>query len=240
MKKRIAFSIALLMILCLALAGCAQRDNHAGATSNEPASESHDSGIRNPDNSEFGELDSDVEPIDDDVKPGGGFSVAGGEYFVGMNSADEFSYNINGVELSIRTDLRNYIDGEVFHLKQLAYDYGWHAMNSDSENSPDNPHFFLDDDNRWEVGFRYRDNDYDQIVYTYIIHQSVLSINFDRLDLNDDSIQSYTCNEGGSHTVNMAEIIIITYLFENQTESGINTLEGKIGRGSDSYYHVYQ
>ena len=150
MKKRIAFSIALLLILCLALAGCAQRDNP-----------------------EFGELDSDVEPIGDDVKPGGDFSVAGGEYFVGMNSANEFSYNINGVELSIRTDLRNYIDGEVFHLKQLAYDYGWHAMNSDSENSPDNPHFFLDDDNRWEVGFRYRDNDYDQIVYTYIIHQSV-------------------------------------------------------------------
>ena len=48
MKKRIAFSIALLMILCLALAGCAQRDNHAGATSNEPASESHDGGIGNP------------------------------------------------------------------------------------------------------------------------------------------------------------------------------------------------
>lgn len=217
MKKRIAFLVALLMILCLALAGCAQRDNQ-----------------------EFGELDSDVEPVGDDVKPGSDSSVAGSEYFVGMNSANEFSYNINGVELSIRTDLRDYIDGEVFHLKQLAYDYGWHAMNSDSENSPDNPHFFLDDDNKWEVGFRYRNNDYDQIAYTYTIDSYTVSINFDRLDLNDDSIQSYTCNEGGSHTVNMAEIIIITYLFENQTENGIDTLEGKIGRGSDSYYHVYQ
>ena len=238
MKKRIAFLVALLMILCLALAGCAQRDNHAGATSNDPASESHDSGIGNPDNSESGELDSDVEP-DGGVKPGGDSSVAGSEYFVGMNSANEFSYNINGVELSIRTDLRDYIDGEVFHLKQLAYDYGWHAMNSDSENSPDNPHFFLDDDNKWEVGFR-RPNDYDQIAYTYTIDSYTVSINFDRLDLNDDSIPTYICNEGGRHTANMAEIIIITYLFENQTENGIDALEGKIGRGSDSYYHVYQ
>ncbi len=216
MKKRITFSIALLMLLCLTLAGCAQRDNP-----------------------EFGELDSDVEPIGDDVKPGDDFSVAGGEYFVGMNSANEFSYNINGVELSIRTDLRNYIDGEVFHLKQLAYDYGWHAMNSDSENSPDNPHFFLDDDNRWEVGFR-RPNDYDQIAYTYTINSYTVSINFDRLDLNDDSIPTYICNEGGRHTANMAEIIIITYLFENQTANGIDALEGKIGGGSDSHYHVYQ
>ena len=145
MKKRISLLVALLMILCLALAGCAQRDNNAGATSNEPTSESHDGGgVGNPDNSG---IDDDVEPVGDDVKPGGDSSVAGGEYFVGMNSADEFSYNINGIEISIRTDLREYIDGNIFHFKKLAYDYGWHAMNSDSENSPDNPHFFLDDDN---------------------------------------------------------------------------------------------
>lgn len=237
MKKRISLLVALLMILCLALAGCAQRDNNAGATSNEPTSESHDGGgVGNPDNSG---IDDDVEPVGDDVKPGGDSSVAGGEYFVGMNSADEFSYNINGIEISIRTDLREYIDGNIFHFKKLAYDYGWHAMNSDSENSPDNPHFFLDDNNKWEVGFR-RPNDYDQIAYTYTINSYTISINFDRLDLNDDSIPTYICNEGGRHTANMAEIIIITYLFENQTENGIDTLEGKIGRGSDSYYHVHQ
>ena len=238
MKKRISLLVALLMILCLALAGCAQRDNNAGATSNEPTSESHDGGgVGNPDNSG---IDDDVEPVGDDVKPGGDSSVAGGEYFVGMNSADEFSYNINGIEISIRTDLREYIDGNIFHFKKLAYDYGWHAMNSDSENSPDNPHFFLDDDNRWEVGFRYRANDYDQIVYTYFVNHSVLTINFARSDRNNDSIQSYTCNKGGSHTVNMAEIIIITYLFENQTENGIDTLDGILAKGTESHYWVAQ
>ena len=113
MKKRIAFSIALLMILCLALAGCAQRDNP-----------------------EFGELDSDVEPVGDDVKPGGDFSVAGGEYFVGMNSANEFSYNINGVELSIQTKIDDYIDGDYFYLTTLAYDLGWHVR---EPNDPEDP-----------------------------------------------------------------------------------------------------
>ena len=236
MKKRIAFLIALLMILCLTLAGCAQR-SPAEPSNNGQQTESHDGGgVGNPDSSE---PDTDVEPTGDDTNPGNSANVAGSEYFVGMSSNNEYRYNINGVELSIRTDLSKYIDGKIFRFKDLAYDLGWHAMNSDSENNVNNPHFFLDDENKWEVGFR-RPNDYDQIAYTYTIDSYTVSINFDRLDLNDDSIQTYTCNKGGYHTANMAEILVITYLLENQTENGIDVLEGKIGRGSDSYYHVHQ
>ena len=236
MKRRISLLVAILMILCLAVTGYAQRDVYAALISNESADESHDGGIGSPDSSES---KHDFELCGNDVKPVGGSNVAGSEYFVGMNSDNEYCYNINGVELSIRTDLSEYIDGSTFLLKDLAYDLGWHAMNSDSENNPKNPHFFLDDDNRWEVGFR-RPKDYDQSAYTYTINSYTISINFDRLDLYDDSIQTYTCNKGGYYTANMAEIIIITYLFENQTEDGVDALEGNIGRGSVSYYHVHQ
>ena len=143
MKKRIAFSIALLMILCLALAGCAQRDNHAGAISNEPASESHNSGIGNPDNSESGELDSDVEPISGDTNE---------DYFTGMTADGEYKYNINGVELSIQTKIDDYIDGDYFYLTNLAYDLGWHVR---EPNDPENPNVmrFWNDSEEYHVGF---------------------------------------------------------------------------------------
>lgn len=105
-SKRIAFLVALLMILCLALAGCAQRDNHAGAISNEPASESHDGGIGNPDNSEFGELDSDVEPIGDDD--------------------GSYTYNVSGTDFTCKHNIDDYIvekDAKlVFNLRALARD----------------------------------------------------------------------------------------------------------------------
>ena len=38
MKKRIAFSIALLLLLCLALTGCGQKDNNASAETEQTVS----------------------------------------------------------------------------------------------------------------------------------------------------------------------------------------------------------
>ena len=74
------------MILCLALAGCAQRDNP-----------------------EFGELDSDVEPIGDDD--------------------GSYTYNVSGTDFTCKHNIDDYIveeDGKlVFNLRALARDIGW-------------------------------------------------------------------------------------------------------------------
>jgi len=230
MKKRIAFSIALLMILCLALAGCAQRDNHAGATSNEPASESHDSGIGNPDNSESGELDSDVEPIGDDTNE---------EYFTGMTADGEYKYNINGVELSIQTKINDYIDGNYFYLTNLAYDLGWHVREPNDPEDPNVMRFWNDSEER-SVGFgssKTRDGEH---YYDWVSYNSI-NVGFDRLDIQDDSIASFYVNKGGipPYTVNKAQILILAYLFEN-ADIVQDPLDGLVAAGSETHYHIYQ
>lgn len=230
MKKRIAFSIALLMILCLALAGCAQRDNHAGATSNEPASESHDSGIGNPDNSESGELDSDVEPIGDDTNE---------EYFTGMTADGEYKYNINGVELSIQTKIDDYIDGNYFYLTNLAYDLGWHVR---EPNDPEDPNVmrFWNDSEEYHVGFGSNKTHDGKHYYDWVSYNSI-NVGFDRLDIQDDSIASFYVNKGGipPYTVNKAQILILAYLFEN-ADTVKDPLDGLVGAGSETHYHIYQ
>ena len=114
MKKRIAFLIVLLMILCLTLAGCAQRDNHAGATS-DPTSESHEGGgVGTPDNSG---TDPGGEPGGDDT-----------------NVSGSYTYNVSGTEFVCEHNIDDYIvekDGElVFNLIALAKDIGWNYAGS--------------------------------------------------------------------------------------------------------------
>ena len=112
MKKRIAFSIALLMILCLALAGCAQRGDNAGATGKQTASESRDGEVGTPSNSG---IDYAVEPTGNDEPS--------------SNTEGSYTYTVQGAELICEHNIDDYIherDGVlIFDYASLAEDIGW-------------------------------------------------------------------------------------------------------------------
>ena len=126
MKKRIAFLIALLMILCLALSGCGQRDNNPGAikTDTEPGGSS-----------------ANTDPV---KEPDGTVDVNGG--------SGSYSFEVNGVKLTLDTDVKKYIKGDVFYYTDLAYDLGWHAKSPEFKERADISQFFADDDNKLYVG----------------------------------------------------------------------------------------
>ena len=237
MKKRIAFSIALLMILCLALAGCAQRDNHAGATSNEPASESHDSGIGNPDNSESGGLDSDVEPIGDDES----------------NSSTEgfYTYTVQGAELICEHNIDDYVferDGVlIFDYASLAEDIGWRFSGYKASQ------IFLDKKKIYMFADEYSfdvkqvmfegpvGEIYSSIYYVYSEEGDAASstISFTRVDLTSTSGSGgptyYLNTNYSSGTLNRDMAIIACYLLENITPESSEDPLSDIYGGPGSY-----
>ena len=220
MKKRIAFSIALLMILCLALAGCAQWDNHAGATSNEPASESHDGGIGNPDNLESGELDSDVEPIGDDD--------------------GSYTYNVSGTDFTCKHNIDDYIieeDGElVFKLTWLARAVDWKYAGSPDTSLDKQKMFVPADVESWYDSLRVQVEDnsgpYDTIFYVFStdnVHQHDNSVFFVRSDLmsrDGESVQTYYLNTAiNGKTISRDMAVILCYLMENISSDNTDPLE---------------
>ena len=122
MKKRIVFFIALLMILCLALTGCGQRDGNAGATNN--GSEMGDPG----DNQN---QETTVVDVPDD-------------YDIGTNEHPKkdadgwYTYMLDDREINLKTNIWDYIynDGgkKVFDAIKMAEDLGWEWAYIDKTN----------------------------------------------------------------------------------------------------------
>ena len=216
MKKRIAFLIALLMILCLALSGCGQRDNNPGAikTDTEPGGNSANT--------------DPVKEPDDTVDVNGG--------------SGSYSFEVNGVKLTLNTDVKKYIKGDVFYYTDLAYDLGWHAKSPEFKERADVSQFFADDDNKLYVGFT-DPNTYDFRGITFVLGiagEGHVNISFDRNDLYGD-VKTYYVNPDGKYTVNMSQITLMTYLLENHIKNDFeDPFEYVLMRGGDAYYHVYE
>ena len=215
MKKRIAFLIALLMILCLALAGCAQRDNHAGTPSNEPVSESHDGGIGNPDSSES---NTDVEPTGEDTNPD-----------------ETYVYNVQGTEFVCKHNIDDYIsekDGYlVFNLIMLAKDNGWKFIGASDtalrkqiaftpvdDYSIDSPRVQIEDKSS---------EHYDTIFFNFSTDSSgyhsdkVIFVRSDLMSRDGETHQTYYVNSYlNGKTINRDMAIVLCYLIENISADG--------------------
>ncbi len=217
MKKRIAFSIALLMILFLALSGCGKRDN-------------------------------DPEAIKTDTEPGGNSAITDpvtepDDTLDVNDGSDSYSFEVNGVKLTLNTDINNYIKDDVFYYTNLAYDLGWHAKRPEFKERADVSQFFADDDNRLYVGFTDA-NTYDIRCITFVLGiagEGHVNISFDRNDLYGGGAKTYYVNPGGKYTVNMSQITLMTYLLENHVKNDFeDPFEYVLMRGEDAYYHVYE
>ena len=102
MKKGIFISIALLMILCLALAGCGQRGSNTNDSSNHTASQ----------NEENTTVNTETNPSNSDS---------------GM-----YSYELHGgITISCKTNVWDYIDGNTFNFRDMAHDLGFERDGND-------------------------------------------------------------------------------------------------------------
>ena len=220
MKKRIVISIALLMILCLALTGCGQRDNNAGASQTN-----NSSGMGDP-----GDADNQENPtsVPDDSS----------DYDLGTNENPKknedgwYLYDVDGRQIALKTNIWDYIydDGgyRVFDAIKMAEDLGWEWADKDRTD--------IDTSTRgpeWRIRFRLESysGDFDRRQkhvefgnsrdHVYDISTSFDVITFDRLDVeNGDTSNAFYLNAVAedASTVNIEQIIVTCYLFERTTE----------------------
>ena len=240
MKKRIVFSIALLMILCLTLTGCGQRANDPGVikTDTEPSGSSTPVAPNNGSDKITDPNDPNFDPATeyaDDYDPRSDMDLDTG--------SGPYSFEVNGIELHLNTKIDKYIKGDTFYYTDLAYDLGWHAKTPEFKERADISQFFADDDNKLYVGFANLST-FDYTAITFIHRRSAESskaISFDRNDLNGGDAKTYYVNPGGRYTVNMYQIELITYLLENHVANDfVDPFENILARGSDARYHVYE
>ena len=214
--KKTVLSIALLVIVCLALTGCGQSDNNAEtATDNE-------SSLSAPDESQESAV---VEDIQNDFNPDTNENP--------KKDADGwYMYKVDGRDINLKTNVWDYIetvDGKrVFNALKLAEDLGWEWSDvdrTDYDTSARGPEwkrrFRLEsysgdfDSRQMYVEFFGADRDVYEVCTNFDV------IDFDRLDLKNDGISNtFFLNGIGDHgqTVNIEEIIISCYLFERTTE----------------------
>ena len=183
MKKRIALLVVLTMVFCLALTGCAPKKNG-------------NDGTVTTDNSDFG---GSAGTYDNSTSP--------------TTSDGMFVYNVDGYTITCKTNVNNYISGDVFRFTDLAHDLGWHARKAEDDSNPNIMRFFWDSDNEYYAGFD-QANRHDYLWVTCRDSQGRHVI-FERNDLNTDSIMTYKVNSGGKYTVNYEQIVLLTYFMES-------------------------
>ena len=217
MKKRIVISIAFLMVLCLALTGCGQRNNNAGATDNG-------SGMGDPGDSQ----ETTVNVPEDDS-----------DYDIGTNEKPKknadgwYAYKVDGRDIYLKTNIWDYIynDGgkKVFDAIKMAEDLGWEWADKDRTD--------FDTSSRgpeWRTRFRLESysGDFDRKQrhvefrntsdHVYEISTCFDVVTFDRLDLEDDDPSNtfyLNSTDVNASTVNIEEIIVACYMFERMTEN---------------------
>ena len=111
MKKGIFISIALLMILCLALSGCGQRGSNTNDSSNHATSQNEES--TTVDNTDVETEEPTETETETETNPSNSDS--------GM-----YTYELHGgIAISCKTNVWDYIDGNSFDFRAMAHDLGF-------------------------------------------------------------------------------------------------------------------
>ena len=123
------------------------------------------------------------------------------------------TYDVDGVELTLKTDIDKYIKGNVFYFCDLWHDLGWQAKEPSYEYNPDylgcyyygpeGESFVAFDGNvgQWKA----------EDVYWHAISgvTSGHKVRFARYDDGD-----YKVNEGGVWKVNYEQIVVLVFVME--------------------------
>ena len=246
MKERKMISIALLMILCLALTGCGQSKKNAASSqtaqsSSEPAvltvknyatSETDDDHNESPDEPEMSSSDISQEIPADEPEDESDDGIGTNEN-PKKNEDGWYLYDVDSRQIALKTNIWDYIstvDGKkVFDALKMAEDLGWEWADKDRtdfDTSAISP--------EWKTRFRLESysGDFSRkqkhvefcsgAEHVTQISNSFNVIDFDRLDVeNGDLSKAFYLNgtdDYAASTVSIEEIIIGCYEFERTTE----------------------
>lgn len=110
MKKRIVISIALLVIICLALTGCGQKGNNTTKPDNTPAQ-------------------TNTEPANNDKQDNPGDETKPNDPNTTVDPSDNsglYTYELHGgITITCSTNVWDYIDGNNFDFRAMAHDLGF-------------------------------------------------------------------------------------------------------------------
>ena len=236
MKKRIAFLIALLMILCLALSGCGQRDNNPGAikTDTEPGG-----------NSETMDPVETTEPNISDANIGGTAARVFG-YENSRIIDGKYEFMVGDYQFFLKTNIWDYIvkeDGAyVFKAYKLAQDLGWKSASRNPESVDESRlcRFVLASEEDVTKAERYVYIFSDNIDFNFMLTQGN-AIEFDRLDKYSDANDTLYVNvykSSDNVDINIEMAIVSCYLLENIDENtSENPLKAIVPNG---IHHIYK
>ena len=152
MKKGIFISIALLMILCLALAGCGQRGSNTNDSSNHTASQNEENTTVN--NTDVETEEPTETETETETNPSNGDS--------GM-----YSYELHGgITISCKTNVWDYIDGNTFNFRDMAHDLGFERDGNDYSSCA---RFYHDLDDGSEITVSLLDARNSNEIYPYVV-----------------------------------------------------------------------
>ena len=134
MKKRITVFVVFIMamVLCLALTGCGQNTNKQDATTNDshPGEnfDTGDSSIMDGTNNPGGIIQSDDDSYADDAakdREDSGSNDSANSSDANRNADGTYSWQVGGTTITTKINVMDYIDGNVWHVNDMATALGW-------------------------------------------------------------------------------------------------------------------
>lgn len=235
MKKRIAVFVVLIMtmVLCLTLTGCGQNTSKQDATTNDnhPGEnfDTGDSGIMDGTNNPGGIVQTDDDSYADDAAKDreneGNNDNANNS--TNRNADGTYIWQVNGVTITTRINVMDYIDGNVWHVNDMATALGWDK--NKRANSP-KPMTFQQDDT-YDVYINFSDgSDHCNAIIIKGDNRQSISLSLPPRTSND-----YTFNNE-DYTMSFEGIVMFAYTCEYLTDnpSG-NPYEGILSGSNGSY-----
>ena len=220
MKKGIFISIALLMILCLALSGCGQRGSNTNDSSNHATSQNEES--TTVDNTDVETEEPTETETETETNPSNSDS--------GM-----YTYELHGgITISCKTNVWDYIDGNSFDFRAMAHDLGFER---DGNDYPSCARFYHDLDDGGEITVSLLDARNSDEVFPYVVvnwyKSSSEYVNFgviyDKTDTKYQVNSNQNANPKGPH-LSIDAIYIIAYAMEQWPTNYPNDIfEGVFG-----------
>lgn len=220
MKKGIFISIALLMILCLALSGCGQRGSNTNDSSNHATSQNEES--TTVDNTDVETEEPTETETETETNPSNSDS--------GM-----YTYELHGgITISCRTNVWDYIDGNSFNFRAMAHDLGFER---DGNDYPSCARFYHDLDDGGEITVSLLDARNSDEVFPYVVVNWYKSsseyvdfgVIYDKTDTKYQVNSNQNANPKGPH-LSIDAIYIIAYAMEQWPTNYPNDIfEGVFG-----------
>ncbi|GEM_PF-6548542 len=220
MKKRITFVVLIMaMVLCLALTCCGQKtDKQEATTTNDRPGENFDTGdssIMDGTNNPGGIIQSDDDSYADDAakdREDTSNTNEGSDTGANRNADGTYSWQVGGSTITTKINVMDYIDGNVWHVNDMATALGW-----DKNKRADSPKpMTFQPDDTYDVYINFSDgSDHDHCGFIFIKGNDRRPIT---VFLPPRASGDYTFNTK-DYTMSLEGIVIFAYTCEYLTDN---------------------